>query len=187
LFAAWQASPAPVTCLVPEGVGRAAVEAFLGAPAHAGTVATQDALTVRVLPFVAQTDYDRLLWSCDLNFVRGEDSFARAQWAGRPFVWNIYHQDKNLHHTKLNAFLKIYDPATPAVIDLNRAWNGAYPGELDWLASWQALQAELPALSGQAEQWAQKLLANGDWMDNLLGFARRLALEEWKSTENGLK
>ncbi|MGC8159995.1 elongation factor P maturation arginine rhamnosyltransferase EarP, partial [Salmonella enterica] len=79
----WQASPAPVTCLVPEGVGRAAVEAFLGAPAHAGTVATQDALTVRVLPFVAQTDYDRLLWSCDLNFVRGEDSFARAQWAGR--------------------------------------------------------------------------------------------------------
>jgi len=187
LFAAWQASPAPVTCLVPEGVGRAAVEAFLGAPAHAGTVATQDALTVRVLPFVAQTDYDRLLWSCDLNFVRGEDSFARAQWAGRPFVWNIYHQDKNLHHTKLNAFLKIYDPATPAVIDLNRAWNGAYPGELDWLASWQALQAELPALSGQAEQWVQKLLANGDWMDNLLGFARRLALEEWKSTENGLK
>jgi hypothetical protein len=41
-------------------------------------------------------------------------------------------------------------------------------------------------LSGQAEQWAQKLLANGDWMDNLLGFARRLALEEWKSNENGL-
>lgn len=187
LFAAWQASPSPVTCLVPEGVGRPAVEAFLGVPMRAGAAATQGALTVRVLPFVAQTDYDRLLWSCDLNFVRGEDSFARAQWAGRPFVWNIYHQDKNLHHTKLNAFLKIYDPATPAVIDLNRAWNGAYPGDLDWQASWQTLQAELPALSGQAEQWAQKLLANGDWMDNLLGFARRLALEEWKSNENGLK
>ncbi len=187
LFAAWQASPLPVTCLVPEGVGRAQVEAFLGAPMRAGTAATRAALTVRILPFVPQTDYDKLLWSCDLNFVRGEDSFVRAQWAGKPFIWNIYYQDKNLHHTKLNAFLKIYDPATPALVDLNRAWNGAYPGEPDWHATWQTLRAQLPALNGQAEQWLQKMLANGDWMDNLLGFAARLVAEDWKSAENGLK
>ncbi|RAM64792.1 epf adjacent protein [Herbaspirillum rubrisubalbicans] len=187
LFAAWQASPLPVTCLVPEGVGRAQVEAFLGAPMRAGTAATRAALTVRILPFVPQTDYDKLLWSCDLNFVRGEDSFVRAQWAGKPFIWNIYYQDKNLHHTKLNAFLKIYDPATPALVDLNRAWNGAYPGEPDWHATWQTLRAQLPALNGQAEQWLHKMLANGDWMDNLLGFAARLVAEDWKSAENGLK
>ena len=30
------------------------------------------------LPCSAQPDYDRLLWACDLNFVRGEDSFVRA-------------------------------------------------------------------------------------------------------------
>ncbi|WP_288392593.1 elongation factor P maturation arginine rhamnosyltransferase EarP [uncultured Herbaspirillum sp.] len=187
LFAAWQASPLPVTCLVPEGVGRAQVEAFLGAPMRAGTAATRAALTVRILPFVPQTDYDKLLWSCDLNFVRGEDSFVRAQWAGKPFIWNIYYQDKNLHHTKLNAFLKIYDPATPALVDLNRAWNGAYPGEPDWHATWQTLRAQLPTLNGQAEQWLQKMLANGDWMDNLLDFAARLVAEDWKSAENGLK
>ncbi|AYR25277.1 elongation factor P maturation arginine rhamnosyltransferase EarP [Herbaspirillum rubrisubalbicans] len=187
LFAAWQASPLPVTCLVPEGVGRAQIEAFLGAPMRAGTAATRAALTVRILPFVPQTDYDKLLWSCDLNFVRGEDSFVRAQWAGKPFIWNIYYQDKNLHHTKLNAFLKIYDPATPALVDLNRAWNGAYPGEPDWHATWQTLRAQLPTLNGEAEQWLQKMLANGDWMDNLLGFAARLVAEDWKSAENGLK
>ena len=39
------------------------------------------------VPFVAQDDYDRLLWACDLNFVRGEDSLVRAQWAARPLVW----------------------------------------------------------------------------------------------------
>ncbi|ADJ64550.1 elongation factor P maturation arginine rhamnosyltransferase EarP [Herbaspirillum seropedicae] len=178
LFASWQAAPAPVTCLVPEGVGRAAVEAFLGAPMMAGTAATRGQLSVRVLPFVPQTDYDRLLWSCDLNFVRGEDSFVRAQWAGKPFVWNIYHQDKNLHHTKLNAFLKIYDPASAAVADLNRAWNGAYPGELDWRANWQDLQGELPALTQAADRWLHKMLANGDFMDNLLRFAARLLVEE---------
>ena len=178
LFAAWQSSPVPVTCLVPEGVGRATVEAFLGQPMVPGAGATQGQLSLRVLPFVPQTDYDKLLWSCDLNFVRGEDSFVRAQWAGKPFLWNIYHQDKNLHHTKLNAFLKIYDPATAALADLDRAWNGAYPGQLDWSANWQALQAELPALTESAGQWVHKMLANGDFMANLLRFAARLVVEE---------
>jgi len=178
LFAAWQPSPVPVTCLVPDGVGRAAVEAFLGQPMAPGAAATQGQLSVRVLPFVPQTDYDKLLWSCDLNFVRGEDSFVRAQWAGKPFLWNIYHQDKNLHHTKLNAFLKIYDPATAALADLDRAWNGAYPGQLDWSANWRALQAELPAMTRSAGQWVHKMLANGDFMENLLRFAARLVVEE---------
>jgi uncharacterized repeat protein (TIGR03837 family) len=177
LFAAWEASPVPVTCVVPEGVARSTVEAFLGAPMRAGAAATRGALSVRVLPFVPQTDYDRLLWSCDFNFVRGEDSFVRAQWAGKPFVWNIYQQDKNLHHTKLNAFLKIYAPATPALIDANRAWNGAKHADVDWQASWEALRGELPALTEAADQWLARMLANGDFMANLLGFARRLVVE----------
>ena len=68
-------------------------------------MARRGALTVRVLPFIPQPDYDQLLWSCDLNFVRGEDSFVRAQWAGKPFIWHIYPQDENLHHKKLKAFV----------------------------------------------------------------------------------
>ncbi|KAF1042347.1 MAG: hypothetical protein GAK35_02774 [Herbaspirillum frisingense] len=177
LFAAWQASPVPITCLVPEGVARETMESFLGTTMQAGAAATHGALSLRVLPFVPQTDYDKLLWSCDVNFVRGEDSFVRAQWAGKPFVWNIYKQDKNLHHTKLNAFLKIYDPATPALIEANRAWNGASQGDVDWAASWRALHAELPALTAGAEQWQHKMLANGDFIANLLRFARRLVVE----------
>ena len=177
LFSAWQTASRPVTCLVPDGVARAAVESFLGGPMQPGTAATRGALTVRVLPFVPQTDYDKLLWSCDLNFVRGEDSIVRAQWAGKPFIWNIYKQDKNLHHTKLNAFLKIYDPATPALLEANRAWNGTSHTDVDWQASWQALQADLPALTQGADQWLRKMLANGDFMANLLKFARRLVVE----------
>ncbi|NLC24240.1 MAG: elongation factor P maturation arginine rhamnosyltransferase EarP, partial [Oxalobacter sp.] len=75
-----------VLCLVPEGVASASVSRFLGCPAKAGEKQSEGALTVQVIPIVSQDAYDRLLWSCDLNFVRGEDSFLRAQWAARPFV-----------------------------------------------------------------------------------------------------
>jgi uncharacterized repeat protein (TIGR03837 family) len=50
-------------------------------------------LEIRILPFVA-TRLRPLLWLCDINFVRGEDSFVRAQWAARPLVWQIYPQQE---------------------------------------------------------------------------------------------
>ena len=65
-------------------------------------------LTVQPMPLPAPGDYDRLLWRCDLNFVRGEDSFVRAQWAARPFVWHIYPQQDAAHLAKLDAFLERY-------------------------------------------------------------------------------
>jgi hypothetical protein len=36
------------------------------------------------IPFLNQDEYDELLFRCDLNWVRGEDSFVRAQWAAKP-------------------------------------------------------------------------------------------------------
>ncbi len=55
-----------------------------------------------------QSDYDHLLWCCDFNLVRGEDSFLRAQWAARPFLWHIYPQADAAHLEKLTAFLELY-------------------------------------------------------------------------------
>jgi uncharacterized repeat protein (TIGR03837 family) len=59
-------------------------------------------------PFLNHDDFDDLLWSCDLNFVRGEDSWIRALWAGKPFIWQPYIQENNIHLIKLKAFLKRY-------------------------------------------------------------------------------
>eukprot|EP01030_Chromulinospumella_sphaerica_P022079 gene22079-22039_t len=149
LLSTWQHDETPTTCLVPEGVATEAVQAFLGAPAVAGACATLGALTLRVLPFVPQDDYDRLLWACDLNFVRGEDSFVRAQWAGRPFVWHIYPQDEQLHHKKLRAFLQRYAnalPALSALSELSLQWNGAGSSTGDWSALWQAYRTQMPAI-----------------------------------------
>lgn len=173
LFDAWRAGVEPVTCLVPEGVARAAVEGFLGGPGDAGVVATQGALTVRVLPFVPQPDYDRLLWACDLNFVRGEDSWVRAQWAGKPFIWHIYPQDENLHHKKLRAFLQRYAAGIASLDAFSLHWNGA-AGEGDWPALWSALRQDAARIEERSGQWQAEMLKNGDLASNLLAFAASL-------------
>ena len=56
----------------------------------------------------------RLLQGHDLLFVRGEDSFVRALWAGRPFLWHIYPQDDEAHIAKLDDFLDHYLATLPA-------------------------------------------------------------------------
>lgn len=173
LLEVWSAGPERTVCLVPEGVARDQVEAFLGEAGAAGASATRGQLTLRVLPFVPQPDYDRLLWACDLNFVRGEDSWVRAQWAGRPFVWQIYFQDENLHHKKLRAFLQHYAPGLAALQSFSLAWNGAQPID-NWAAAWQALEAELPAITERSETWRRQVLAHGDLVTRLLDFAREL-------------
>lgn len=177
LFEAWAQGERALTCLVPEGVARDQVAAFLQVdPAHAraGAQATRGRLTVRVIPFLRQDDYDRLLWACDLNFVRGEDSWARAQWAGRPFVWHIYPQDENLHHVKLRAFLHKYAENLASLVDFSLAWNDAGGRDEDWPRLWSALQADLPAIARRTEDWQARMLANGDLVSNLLNFARSL-------------
>ena len=180
LFEAWQANETPLTCLVPEGVASAAVAAFLGAPANVGNAATRSALTVRVVPFVAQADYDRLLWACDLNFVRGEDSFVRAQWAGKPFIWHIYPQDENLHHVKLRAFLQRYSAEIDSLNSFALCWNGAATAQIDaadhWSALWSSLQAELHETTRRAGQWQEEMRENGDLAGNLLKFAATLRI-----------
>lgn len=106
------------------------------------------------VPRLTQHDYDHLLWSCDLNFVRGEDSLVRALWAGQPFVWHIYPQHDNAHHAKLDAFLD-WLQAPPSLCAFHRAWNGletpagpVWPGWAvvgGWRACVQAARARLLA------------------------------------------
>jgi uncharacterized repeat protein (TIGR03837 family) len=167
-----------VACLVPEGVAKDEVRAFLGAEPVAGASRTQGMLTVRVLPFVPQAEYDRLLWACDVNIVRGEDSFVRAQWANRPFAWHIYPQDENLHHKKLRAFLLRYCAAQYGgnVEPFERftlAFNGVEQNA-DWAALWQNLSGCLDRMACRSANWQNALLENGDLASKLLLFARSL-------------
>jgi uncharacterized repeat protein (TIGR03837 family) len=75
------------------------------------------------LPYTDHAGFDAMLWACDLNFVRGEDSLVRALWAGQPLVWHIYPQDDNAHHAKLDAFLD-WLGAPDSLRAFHHAWNG---------------------------------------------------------------
>ena len=162
------ASGQPARIHVAAGKPQAALAALLGKPNEASGRWTLGALELIPLPFLPQADYDALLWRCDLNCIRGEDSFVRAQWAARPLLWHIYAQDENAHLDKLAAFLDRYcaglDTASAdAVRALHRAWNGKALTE----GSWRDYCARLPELRVHARQWADKLALQGDLASNL--------------------
>ncbi len=172
LMHAWSGGDRPVVLLVPEGRVLGDVARALGrASLVAGERVVDGRLTTVVLPFSDQADYDRLLWICDLDFVRGEDSFVRAQWAARPFIWQIYEQDDAAHHDKLEAFLARYTAglapeAADALSCFSRAWNGRG----DIAAAWPAFAAALPVLQAHAETWCGKLATLPDLSSRLIEF-----------------
>ena len=161
-------------------VGALATEAaryFGAARADPGVCLRRGNVELRVLPFVPQDRFDEFLWCCDCNFVRGEDSFVRAQWAQRPFVWHIYPQDAEAHRLKLEAFLDLYCAALPASIadavqGLWRAWNqlGATPVAVGpaWARYWAAREN----LLAHGRTWARQLAAVGELAENLAQFCR---------------
>ena len=159
LFEAWASAAAPTHALVTEGVIADALALWSeGALRHAGDAHRRGALTVTIVPFVAQDDYDRLLWSASFNIVRGEDSFVRAQWAARPLAWQPYRQAGDAHAIKLDAFLARYVASLPdalraATIELAQACDGRADARL----AWRALEPALPALEAHARAWALSL------------------------------
>ena len=174
LLTAWVASAIPIICLVPATPLSEHIASILGcASLAAGTRVNRGKLTLIGLPFLSQAEYDRLLWACDLNFVRGEDSFVRAQWAGKPLIWNIYPQQDAVHPKKLAAFLDLYckDAAeTHALPAFWRAWNSL---DGDPAATWPAFAATLPGLQRHAQHWATKLALQTDLATQLVKFNQK--------------
>ena len=172
LLAQWSESTTPIVLLVPQGRVSGAVARFFGLPSFdAGAHAARGALRAHGLAFTDQRGYDRLLWASDLNFVRGEDSFVRAQWAARPFVWHIYPQADDAHLPKLDAALDHY--AAPLAVEERaalarfwHAWNGR------GTPAWADFARHLPAYEARATAWAAELAGVRDLAGNLAGFAK---------------
>ena len=175
LLDAWAQGATPVLCLVPEGRVLPQVAAFFGhAQGVAGNSYARGNLRVHVLPFVEQQAYDTLLWACDVNFVRGEDSCVRAQWAARPCVWHIYPQHDGAHMHKLRALSALYSAgleaaAAQALQGLWLAWNGE--GEV--AVAWHAFARQRESLTQHAKTWAASLAQNNLTL-NLLDFSREV-------------
>ncbi|MGA7812777.1 elongation factor P maturation arginine rhamnosyltransferase EarP [Caballeronia sp.] len=172
LLEQWRDSPTPIALLVPEGRISGAIARFFGLTGFAaGSKAKSGSLKAYALGFVEQPLYDALLWAADINFVRGEDSFVRAQWAQKPFVWQIYPQADDAHLPKLDAALAHYanglpEPARTALARFWHAWNGA--GKPDWSDFW----GHRALLEQRASGWAGELAGIGDLAGNLAEFVK---------------
>ena len=158
--------------LVPEGRILQDLQTWLGCSAlRAGDMQQRGQLHIQVLPFIQQDQYDRLLWSCDFNAVRGEDSFVRAQWAGRPLLWHIYQQADDIHLEKLDAFLAHYKAGLSAdgqraLVELWHAWNTGQSVKESWsqlLQGWHEQQEH-------AEQWCLQRASQADLAEALVKF-----------------
>ncbi len=176
LLSAWAAGAAPVRACVPVGRALPDIAAWFGqidSPPPGATLVRGN-LTLHVLPMLGQDAYDRLLWACDLNFVRGEDSFVRAQFAAKPLVWQAYRQEEGAHFAKLEAFLDLYCASMdPALAESTRnTWRG-WNREAEVGAGWPALLEALPALGRHARWWWRYLEDQPDTASNLLIFCKK--------------
>ncbi|MEY2893381.1 MAG: elongation factor maturation arginine rhamnosyltransferase EarP [Pseudomonadota bacterium] len=164
-----QADASPTLLLVTPGLAARQVQAELGPSLQRGM------LRAHLLPALKQTDFDALLWSCDVNLVRGEDSFVRTQWADRPFLWQIYPQDDGAHAIKLAAYTdrvaaQLSDWPDAALWQaLMRAWNGLGPWPTHWpdRADW----------ARQTRRWRHHLQQQHDLTTQLMRFAASRSAE----------
>ena len=166
-LAAWARDATPTQVLVCAGRAAAAVQAVLPHLGDGGATTSPrtrelGALTLHFLPYLSQGSYDELLWACDLNCVRGEDSLVRALWAGKPLLWHIYPQDDDAHLAKLDAFLDWLD-APASLRAAHHAWNGH-----DAASVW----TDLPTWAGAPALARENLLAQDDLTTQLLRFVQ---------------
>ena len=165
----------PTLCLVPEGVATKALTHLMGNDLYVGKQVTTGHLTIKIIPFLLPDDYDRLLWSCDINFVRGEDSLTRAHWSQLPFVWQLYRQAEESHLIKLAAFLDIHcrdlsEENAHAVKAFWQAWNGEAGSVLDWPSFCKAL----PMLVPHYRHWSAQVASVDELSTQLIRFVDKI-------------
>ena len=166
----------PVHCYVPStSILPKVAEFFRQKNVSAGDVLTHQNLHMTILPFLSQSNYDKLLAICDINFVRGEDSWIRAIWAGKPFIWQPYWQTEAAHIKKLNAFLDTFykgcdDSSYQACKSLHTSWASASLNKHDW----QSYLSHLNTITLFTLAQSKRLADLPDLASNLVIFIEKL-------------
>ncbi|MGI2258273.1 elongation factor P maturation arginine rhamnosyltransferase EarP [Shewanella sp. GXUN23E] len=175
----WSKAAQPMHLLLPKGRSLNSLTQWLPESPDKLTPGSHiqlGALTLHILPMTDQQGYDRLLWSCDFNIVRGEDSFVRAQWAARPFIWHIYQQEDDYHLVKLEAFMRLYcDNLAPEVAlcwqQLNLAFNCQQ--QIDVQRLWLQIDTMRSELEAHAKHWPVDALKTADLATRLVQFVKK--------------
>lgn len=174
LFKALQANKNKVIVYIPDSGVMSKVADYFGVKnIEIGQKTTKDNLTIQVLPFLSQFDYDKLLSECDLNFVRGEDSWVRAIWAAKPFIWQPYFQEENTHIKKLDAFLALFYAnldVKNSVFEMHANWSGQKLS----LAVMQDYLNHFSQISDYTFKQSQQLAKQNDLATQLVTFCSKI-------------
>nr|WP_232418349.1 elongation factor P maturation arginine rhamnosyltransferase EarP [Methylotenera sp. 1P/1] len=166
----------PVHCYVPSTTILPQVADFFGKTSlQVGQMVSHGALTVEVLPFLSQADYDQLLTRCDINFVRGEDSWVRAIWAGKPFIWQPYLQEEGAHIPKLKAFLAQHYQSMPiTALNVSQAMHMAWQDTAFQASVWDDYLAAWSSINAATQEASRTLFSQTDLASKLVIFCNNL-------------
>lgn len=181
LLHAIAADSTPWHVLIPHGVATRALSSCVGRPLAPGETLVLGQARLTGLSWLTQLDYDLLLGACDLNLVRGEDSWIRAIWAGLPLLWQPYPQREAAHLGKLRAFLDRLDPPPGTSAGAAaRAMMLALGGEGDIAAAWPAFASAVRdgTLGGVVGELRAGLLAQSDLASRLMDWLRARRQQE---------
>lgn len=166
--------PTRVLIAVTDSAHRQAVQDWLvtqalGLPPHQAVVEC-GSLTLLRLPFLSHTEFDQLLWACDLNLIRGEDSCVRAMWTAQVWLWHIYPQDEDAHQDKLSAMITAMQQVLIGIDDLALSvWmQTLLHYGMSQLPDWSLFLAYQPRIKTLAQRWQQYLGNQTDLVSRLL-------------------
>jgi uncharacterized repeat protein (TIGR03837 family) len=130
------------------------------------------------LPYVSQAQFDAALRSCQVAWVRGEDSAVTALFTGLPMIWQLYPQDDGAETVKTLAYVDAVAKALPQA-DLS-AWRGAMQAANGIQMETGAMHFE--AFLSAARQVTHPALWAQHCRENVPDLAATVALwlKEWK-------
>ena len=131
------------------------------------------------LPYMPQTQWDKMMKQCSVLFVRGEESMSRACLSGIPFVWQAYPQSEEYQLVKVRALLERMRPYFPPqdfeVVE--KAWlTMNVEGSFDRLRDHTEFITNAPRLVPSFQSFAFSLRKNGDLCTNLMTFIQKIAI-----------
>ena len=140
---------------------------------------------VKELPYMPQTDWDKMMKQCSALVIRGEESMSRACLSGIPFIWQAYPQSEEYQMVKVKALLERmrehfdkedFEVVEGAWIAINSTSLRGADGDEAICDVYSRFFSSLPRLVPSFQDFAQSLRKNGDLCTNLMTFIKKLAI-----------
>ena len=140
-------------------------------------------LDVKVLPYMNQHEWDKLLRECSVLFIRGEESLSRACLSGIPFVWHAYPQSEEYQLVKVKALLERmkqhfksedFEVIERLWLDINSP--EAEVAEEEMKKACRRFLERADALCYGFRDFSLSLIKNGDLAQNLMTFIYKISI-----------